>query len=329
MTVFLDFLKTIVLGIIQGITEWLPISSTGHLLLFDELLPLKSVSADFRDLFMVVIQFGSILAVVVLFWRKLWPFGKTAAVAEPVDTSSEEQKSTEGADSAQIVTASEATAEPIAKSSFATWVKGLNPAWILWAKVLVAAIPAAVIGLLLDDFIEEKIYGGDILKCAVIAGALIVYGIAFIVIERMMAKKSGRVETLEELSFKDALIIGCFQVLALIPGTSRSGSTIIGARLAGISRTAAAEFSFFLALPVMLGASGLKVVKYLMEVGSFSGLEIWLLLVGMAVSFGVSLVVIKFLMEFVRRHSFECFGWYRIALGIVVLVYMTIRYIIL
>ncbi len=300
MTVFLDFLKTIVLGIIQGITEWLPISSTGHLLLFDELLPLKSVTGDFRDLFMVVIQFGSILAVVVLFWRKLWPFGKTSM-----------QHACEGS----------AAGEPQRKP--------VNPAWLLWAKVLVAAIPAAIIGLLLDDFIEEKIYGGDILKCAVIAGTLIVYGIAFIVIERLMAKKPNRVEALEELSFKDALIIGLFQVLALIPGTSRSGSTIIGARLVGISRTAAAEFSFFLALPVMLGASGLKFVKYFFEFGMFSWNETLLLLVGMAVSFAVSLVVIKFLMEFVRRHSFESFGWYRIGLGIVVLIYMTIRYIIL
>ncbi len=298
MTLFLDFLKTIVLGIIQGITEWLPISSTGHLLLFDELLPLKSVTPEFRDLFMVVIQFGSILAVVVLFWRKLWPFGKTATadgVAIPEETGK----------------------------------KPVNPAWLLWAKVLVAAVPAAVIGLLLDDFIEEKIYGGDILKCAVIAGALIVYGIAFIIIERLMAHKSNRVETIEQLSFKDAFIIGCFQVLALIPGTSRSGSTIIGARLVGISRTAAAEFSFFLALPVMLGASGLKIVKYLISGADFGISEIGLLLVGMAVSFAVSLVVIKFLMEFVRRHSFEPFGWYRIGLGAVVLIYMIIRYIVL
>ncbi len=297
MTWFFNYLITVALGIIQGITEWLPISSTGHLLLFNELFPLKEITDDFRDLFMVVIQFGSILAVLVLFWNKLCPFGP--------GKDKEKQKST----------------------------------WLLWAKVLVAAVPAGIIGLLLDDLIEDWIYGIPVLKCAVIAGALIVYGIAFIVIERVMAKKPNRVETLEELSFKDALIIGCFQVLALIPGTSRSGSTIIGARTVGISRTAAAEFSFFLALPVMLGASALKIVKYIFfaenaETGErmirwFSGAEIGLLLVGMAISFAVSLVVIKFLMEFVRRHSFEPFGWYRIGLGAVVLVYMTIRYIIL
>ncbi len=302
MQVFLDFIKTIVLGIIQGITEWLPISSTGHLLLFDELLPLKSVTTEFRDLFMVVIQFGSILAVVVLFWRKLWPFGKQAG-GEKTDLKN--------------------TTPGVAPA------KKVNSAWLLWAKVLVAAVPAGVIGLLLNDVIEDFIYGGDILKCAVIAGALIVYGIAFIIIERVMANKANRVETLEELSFKDALLIGCFQVLALIPGTSRSGSTIVGARLVGISRTAAAEFSFFLALPVMLGASGLKVVKYLFEFGMFSWTEAGLLFVGMLISFLVSLAVIKFLMEFVRRHSFESFGWYRIGLGAVVLIYMTVRYIIL
>ncbi len=297
MTTFLNYLKTIILGIIQGITEWLPISSTGHMLLFDEFWALECSDA-FRDLFMVVIQFGSILAVVVLFWRKLWPFGKPLTA--------------EGMPAPDVPTE-----------------KRINPAWILWGKVLVAAIPAAIIGLLLDDFIESKIYGGDIVKCAVIGGALIVYGIAFIVVERLMANKPNRVETLEELSFKDALLIGCFQVLALIPGTSRSGSTIIGARVVGISRTAAAEFSFFLALPVMLGASALKVVKYLVGGNTFSMTEAGMLLVGMAISFAVSLLVIKFLMEFVRRHSFEPFGWYRIVLGVIVVGYMTVRYIIL
>ncbi len=295
MTLFLDFIKTFVLGIIQGITEWLPISSTAHLLLFDELLPLNSVEPQFRDLFMVVIQFGSILAVLVLFWNKLWPFGKTVTMV------SGEKKATP---------------------------KGAS-VWILWAKVIVAAIPAGVIGLLLDDWIEEKIYGGDILKCSVIAATLIIYGIAFIIIERVMAKKKNRVETLEELSFLDAFLIGCFQILALIPGTSRSGSTIVGARLIGISRPAAAEFSFFLALPVMVGASGLKILKYFVEGNRFSPSEACLLLFGMAVAFAVSYVCIKFLMDFVRRHSFEPFGWYRIGLGAVVLVYMTIRYIIL
>ncbi len=286
MSYFLDILKTIVLGIIQGITEWLPISSTGHLLLFEELFQLKNVRSEFFSMFSVVIQFGSILAVVVLFWNKLWPFGKKKDALQ--------KKST----------------------------------WNMWGKVLVAAVPAALIGFFLDDVIEEYIYGGNIVKCSVIAGTLIVYGVAFILIERKMAKRKNRVETLEDLSYKDALFIGCFQVLALIPGTSRSGSTIVGARTIGISRTAAAEFSFFLALPIMVGASGLKLLKYFINVGWFTAMELILLLIGMVVSFAVSLGVIKFLMDFVRRHSFEPFGWYRIALGVVVLLYMLFVYIV-
>lgn len=282
----MNWLIVILLGIIQGITEWLPISSTGHMLLFEDLLPLQNITPEFRDLFMVVIQFGSILAVVVLFWRKLWPFGKSKTP--------EEKRST----------------------------------WTLWGKVLVAAVPAAVIGLLLDDLIEGYIYGNSIIKCAVIAGALIVYGVAFIVIERKLAGKPNRVETLSELSYRDALFIGCFQMLALIPGTSRSGSTIVGARTLRISRTAAAEFSFFLAIPVMCGASALKIGKYfLIDHLTISAGEVGLLLVGMAVAFLVSLVVIRFLMEFVRRHSFEPFGWYRIGLGAMVLLYMVLRYL--
>lgn len=284
----MNWLIVILLGIIQGITEWLPISSTGHMLLFEDLLPLRNITPEFRDLFMVVIQLGSIFAVVVLFWRKLWPFGKTKTP--------EEKRST----------------------------------WTLWGKVLIAAVPAAIIGLLLDDLIEGYIYGNNIVKCAVIAGALIVYGVAFIVIERKLAGKPNRVETVSELSYRDALFIGCFQVLALIPGTSRSGSTIVGARTLRISRTAAAEFSFFLAIPVMFGASALKIGKYfLIDHLTISAGEVGLLLVGMAVAFLVSLVVIRFLMEFVRRHSFEPFGWYRIGLGAVVLVYMVLRYIVL
>ncbi len=286
MQYFIDLILSVVHGIIQGITEWLPISSTAHLLLFNEWFPMGSVEENFLDMFTVVIQFGSILAVAVLFWNKLCPFGKSK--------SSERKKST----------------------------------WNLWGKVLVAAVPAAVIGLLLDDFIEDFVYGMPIIKCSVIAGTLIIYGIAFILIERKMANRSNRVELLEDLSYKDAFFIGCFQILALIPGTSRSGSTIIGARTIGISRTVAAEFSFFLALPIMVGASGLKLLKYFINYGWFTVGECFLLLAGMAISFFVSLGVIKFLMDFVRRHSFAPFGWYRIVLGAIVLLYMLFAYIV-
>lgn len=279
------WLIVILLGVIQGITEWLPVSSTGHMLLFEDWLPMN-VTPEFRNLFMVVIQFGSIIAVLVLFWRRLWPFGKAKAP--------EEKKAI----------------------------------WTLWGKVLIAVVPAAIIGLLLDNLIEDYIYAKPIVKCSVIAGTLIVYGVAFIVIERCLAGRENRVETVDQLSCRDALIIGCFQALALIPGTSRSGATIVGARLCRISRTAAAEFSFFLAIPVMLGASALKIGKYfLIDKLTMSGAEVGLLLVGGAVAFLVSLVVIRFLMDFVRRHSFEPFGWYRIGLGAAVLLYMFLRYV--
>ena len=279
------WLIVILLGVIQGITEWLPVSSTGHMLLFEDWLPMN-VTPEFRNLFMVVIQFGSIIAVLVLFWRRLWPFGKTKAP--------EEKKAI----------------------------------WTLWGKVLIAAVPAAIIGLLLDNLIEDYIYAKPIVKCSVIAGTLIVYGVAFIVIERCLAGRENRVETVDQLSCRDALVIGCFQALALIPGTSRSGATIVGARLCRISRTAAAEFSFFLAIPVMLGASALKIGKYfLIDKLTMSDAEVGLLLVGGAVAFLVSLVVIRFLMDFVRRHSFEPFGWYRIGLGAAVLLYMFLRYV--
>lgn len=279
------WLIVILLGVIQGITEWLPVSSTGHMLLFEDWLPMN-VTPEFRNLFMVVIQFGSIIAVLVLFWRRLWPFGKTKAP--------EEKKAI----------------------------------WTLWGKVLIAAVPAAIIGLLLDNLIEDYIYAKPIVKCSVIAGTLIVYGVAFIVIERCLAGRENRIETVDQLSCRDALVIGCFQALALIPGTSRSGATIVGARLCRISRTAAAEFSFFLAIPVMLGASALKIGKYfLIDKLTMSGAEVGLLLVGGAVAFLVSLVVIRFLMDFVRRHSFEPFGWYRIGLGAAVLLYMFLRYV--
>lgn len=272
---FIEILKAIVQGIVQGITEWLPISSTGHILLLDTVWKMQ-VSPAFFDVFKVVIQLGSILAVLVLYFHKLNPFS-------PKKTG-EEKKGT----------------------------------WVLWSKVLVASIPAAVAGLLLDDIIDEKLS-----VPLVIAVALVVYGIAFIIMESR--QKQAKVENLSDLTYKHALGIGAFQMLALIPGTSRSGSTILGATLTGASRTVAAEFSFFMAIPVMLGASLLKVLKFVMEGLSFTTLEWIILAVGTVVSFAVSVVVIRFLMAFIKKHDFKPFGWYRIALGALILLLLALK----
>ncbi len=269
----IELIKSILQGIVQGITEWLPISSTGHILLLDAVWKMQA-SPAFFDVFKVIIQFGSILAVLLLYFHKLNPFSPRK--------SAEEKRGT----------------------------------WVLWAKVLVASIPAAVAGLLLDDIID------DVLSVPwVIATALIVYGIAFIVMERgKPASHASSADSLAAISYKRALGIGAFQMLALIPGTSRSGSTILGATLLGTSRTVAAEFSFFMAIPVMLGASALKLAKcFLIDNYSFTADEWVLLIVATVVSFAVSLVVIRFLMAFIKKHSFAVFGWYRIVLGIAVL----------
>ena len=273
MQTFIEILKAVLLGIIEGITEWLPISSTGHMILVDEFLHLQ-VSEEFKEMFFVVIQLGAILAVPILFWDKLVPFSRKKTREEK------------------------------------------NSIWRLWARVIVGVLPAAVLGLLLDDFFDEHFY-----NFIVVAIALIVYGVAFIVVERMKRGAAYRIESVYDIGFKDALIIGSFQVLSLIPGTSRSGSTILGGMLTGVSRTAASEFSFFMAIPVMLGASLLKVAKFALEGFTPTSTEIWLLLVGIAVSFIVSVVVIKFLMSFVRRHDFIPFGIYRILLGAVLIGY--------
>lgn len=270
---FLEILKAIFLGIVEGITEWLPISSTGHMILVDEFLKLN-VSDEFKEMFFVVVQLGAIAAVPVMFWDKLYPFSKKK--------SREERKKTLS----------------------------------LWGKVIVGVMPAAVIGLLLDDFFDEHFY-----NFVVVAIALVVYGIAFILIEKFKKSNEYRIDDVYSLTYKDALVIGAFQMLSLIPGTSRSGSTILGGMLTGVSRVASAEFSFFMAIPVMLGASGLKLVKFIASGITISGIEIAILLVGIAVSFLVSLVAIKFLMEFVKKHSFIPFGIYRIVLGTVVLMY--------
>ncbi len=277
MELFIKILKTILLGIIEGITEWLPVSSTGHMIIAEDFLKLDVPDA-FWNMFLVVIQLGAILAVVVLYFGRLNPFSPKKSAAEK-------------------------------KSCFS-----------LWGKILVAAVPAAVIGLLLDDFLEAHL-----MTPPVVAAALIVYGVAFIVIEKVKKNGAPSCTSVEEITYAGAFKIGLFQVLSLIPGTSRSGSTILGGMLTGVSRPAGAEFSFFLAIPVMLGASALKLLKYVLEVGfSFTGEELLILAVGVAVAFVVSLAAIRFLVSFVRRHSFAAFGYYRIVLGAIVLAYFFI-----
>lgn len=266
----LEIIKSIVYGIVEGITEWLPVSSTGHLILLNEIIPMQ-VSASFWNMFLVVIQLGAILAVVVNFWSRIWPFN--TKVKE----------------------------KPFLRYDV------LN----LWFKIIVACLPAAVIGLLLDDWIDAHLY-----NAYVVATMLILVGIAFLLIEAWKKDATPRVESLRDLSMRDALIIGLFQVVAaLLPGTSRSGSTIIGGLLMGVSRTVAAEFTFYLAIPVMFGASLLKLVKFGFH---FTANEAILLLVGCVTAFLVSLVVIRFLMNYIKKHDFKVFGWYRIVLGVLV-----------
>ena len=276
----IEILKAIVYGIVEGITEWLPVSSTGHLILVEQLIPFKGVSENFFDMFDVVIQLGAILAVVILFWNKIWPFALT-------------KKERKG------------------QTGIASYFK--KDIWALWFKILVSTIPAAVIGLLFDDLFNALFYNPT---C--VALALIVFGIAFIIIERWHKGRTFKINSLSEITYKTALLIGVFQVMAAIfPGTSRSGATIVGALLIGVSRTVAAEYTFFLAIPVMFGASLLKVVKFGF---SFTALEIGVLITGTFVSFAVSLLAVRFLMEYVKKLDFQLFGWYRIILGAIVLV---------
>lgn len=269
METVLELLKAVFLGIIQGITEWLPISSTGHMILANEIINL-SVSAEFMEMFEVVIQLGSILAVVVLFFHKLNPFSPKKSSEEKRDTFS------------------------------------------LWGKVIIGIIPAGVIGLLFDNQINSLFYNS-----LTIAITLIIYGVLFILVENRNKKLQPKVDSVKQISWQLALAIGCAQVLALIPGTSRSGATIIGAMLFGLSRTAAAEFSFFLAVPVMFGASALKLLKFGFN---FTGMELAILLIGCVTAFLVSLAAIRFLMNFIKKHDFKPFGYYRIALGIIILI---------
>lgn len=272
---FIEILKVVFLGIVEGITEWLPISSTGHMLLVDEFLKLN-MSEAFKDMFFIVIQLGAIMAVVVLFWKKMWPF--------------------------QL---KDKTRGFVRKDVFS-----------IWFKVVVACIPGAVITLLFDDYIEAHLH-----TPVVIAIALIFYGVAFILIESWNKTRKPQIEDISAISYKTALIIGLFQVLSIIPGTSRSGATIVGALLIGVSRVAAAEFTFFLAVPVMIGLSAIKILKFGF---AFTGTEMLVLLIGMAVAFAVSLLVIRFLMSYIRRHDFKAFGWYRIILGVIIILYFTL-----
>ena len=273
-------MKAIIYGIVEGVTEWLPISSTGHLLLVEQLIPFTGVSEGFFDMFDVVIQLGAIMAVVILFWKQIWPFKKPSASK--------------------------------GKAGILDYVN--MDIMTLWFKILVAVVPAAVIGILFDDVFEALFYNP-----VSIAIALIVFGMAFIIIETWNKGRRPKVASLAEITYRTALIIGVFQVIAAIfPGTSRSGATIVGALLIGVSRTVAAEFTFFLAIPVMFGASLLKIVKFGF---AFTGMEAVILLVGTVVSFAVSMFVLKFLMGYIKKHDFKVFGWYRIVLGIVVLIY--------
>lgn len=280
-----DIIKSVIFGIVEGITEWLPISSTGHMILLNEILPLRigKNPDDFYSMFEVVIQLGAILAVVVLFWSQIWPFGRKNNKA------------------------------PLAKTGIGAWVK--TDIFVLWFHILVSTVPAAIIGILFDDVFERLFYNFQ-----TVAIMLILFGIAFIVIETRHNGKSAKINSLVDISYTTALMIGFFQLIAAVfPGTSRSGATIVGALLIGVSRTVAAEYTFFLAVPVMFGASLLKGVKFLLH-NSMTSQEGIILLVGMLVAFVVSLFVIRFLMGYIKKHDFKVFGWYRIVLGIIVLI---------
>ena len=277
---WIEYLKVIILGIVEGITEWLPISSTGHLILVDEFMKLN-MSDAFKEMFDVLVQLGAILAVIVIYFKKLLP----------VDLVKKEDNSR-------------------------------KPAWnkdklILWCKILIACLPAAIIGIPFNDKIDELFYNAPI-----VAVMLIVYGIAFIIVEKLHKGKEFKINDIGSITFKTAALIGIFQVLALIPGTSRSGATIVGAMIIGVGRTAAAEFTFYLAIPVMFGASLLKLIKFGF---AFTAAEAAALILGMVVAFVVSIIAIRFLMGYIKKHDFTVFGWYRIVLGILVLVMMFLR----
>ena len=275
-----DFIISIIYGIVEGITEWLPISSTGHMILLDSFVKLN-VSEEFYKLYLVVIQLGAILAVVVLYWKEIWPFGIKN------------------------------NKHPWKKDGIGRWVKADK--FVMWFKILVACVPAAVVGIVFDDYLDEMFY-----NWVCVSIMLILFGIAFIVVENWVADKEPNVKSLDEITYPQALLIGAFQLIAAVfPGTSRSGSTIVGSLCIGISREAAAKFTFFLAIPVMMGASLLKILKF---EGDVTGAEIAMLIIGMVVAFLVSWVVIKKLMAYIRKHNFKVFGWYRIVVGVLFII---------
>ena len=278
----ISFIKALLFGLVEGITEWLPISRTGHMSLLNEVLPLKvgSNPDEFYSMFEVVIQLGAILAVVVLFWGQIWPFGKKNNKA------------------------------PLGNSAIGAWIK--TDIWVMWFHILVSTVPAALIGILFDDVLEELFYNYQ-----TVAIMLIIFGVAFILVENYHKGKNSKINSLAEITYQTAFLIGVFQVIAAVfPGTSRSGATILGALLLGVARTVAAEYTFFLAIPVMFGASLLKLVKFGFN---FETEQLIILLVGMVVAFLVSIFVIKFLLGYIKKHDFKVFGWYRIILGILVL----------
>ena len=281
-----DIIKAILYGIVEGITEWLPVSSTGHMILLDEFVKMKQ-SEEFFSMFLVVIQLGAILAVVILFWDKLWPFAKAEKNTDPIKDT----------------------------GILKVFVK---KRWIMWAKILIACVPAAIVGVLFDDELDALFYNPT---C--VAVALIVFGIAFIVVESLDLKNASADMSIDDITYRQALVIGCWQLIAAIfPGTSRSGATIIGSLLIGVSRAAAAEFTFLLAVPVMLGASLLKIVKFGFD---FTGLEAAVLITGMLTAFAVSILIIRFLLGYIRKHNFKVFGYYRIVLGLAVFGYFAFR----
>lgn len=275
-----DYFVAFIFGVVEGITEWLPISSTGHMIILNEFLKLN-VSPEFYDLYLVVIQLGAIMAVIVIFWKEIWPFGK---------------KNND---------------HPFSKEGIGSYI--MKDKIIMWLKIALACVPAAIVGVLFDDWLDEHLY-----NYVVVAISLIVFGIAFIVVEKVKKNSEPSVKTVNQLNWGHALAVGLFQLFAAVfPGASRSGSTIVGSIGIGIKREAAAKFTFFLAIPVMFGASLLKILKF---DGDVSGHEIGLLVVGMITAFGVSLLIINRLMAFIKKHSFTCFGWYRIILGVLVLI---------
>ena len=275
----IEILKAALFGVVEGITEWLPVSSTGHMILLNEFVKLD-VSTDFWNMFLVVIQFGAILAVILLYWKTIWPLG-------------------------------------LYKHRRRTRIIWKKDTLMLWAKTIVACIPAGIVGVLFDDWLDEHFY-----NWLVVSIMLILVGVAFLVVETVYKDRKPRVTDLRDISFKEAVIIGMFQLVAAVfPGTSRSGSTIIGGLLIGVSRTVAAQFTFILAIPVMAGASLLKMVKYGFH---FTGMETAILLTGMIVAFAVSVAIIRFLMGFIRKHDFKVFGWYRIVLGALVIAYFAL-----